>query len=123
RARRGVRGGDRRRGDGRARRARAQWSDGVMPGAPLYFLIQWRRNDGLWALFLVLAAFAAIYAILFPGIFAIGALAKFVEGWFATATVAAAETIVMLAGGIDLSVGPMVSLGSVVAASTMQGPL
>jgi ribose transport system permease protein len=29
----------------------------------------------------------------------------------------------MLTGGIDLSVGPMVSLGSVVAASTMQGPL
>ena len=37
--------------------------------------------------------------------------------------VAAAQTIVMLNGGIDLSVGPMVSLGSVVAASTMQGPL
>ena len=29
----------------------------------------------------------------------------------------------MLTGGIDLAVGPMVSLGSVVAASTMQGPL
>jgi ribose transport system permease protein len=50
-------------------------------------------------------------------------MAKFVQGWFPTATVAAAETIVMLTGGIDLSVGPMVSLGSVVAASTMQGPL
>jgi ribose transport system permease protein len=46
-----------------------------------------------------------------------------VQGWFPTAMVAAAETIVMLTGGIDLSVGPMVSLGSVVAASTMQGPL
>ena len=50
-------------------------------------------------------------------------MAKFVQGWFPTAMVAAAETIVMLTGGIDLSVGPMVSLGSVVAASTMQGPL
>jgi ribose transport system permease protein len=92
-------------------------------GGRLYSSIQWRRNEGLGALFLVLAAFAAIYAILFPGIFAVGALAKFVQGWFPTATVAAAETIVMLTGGIDLSVGPMVSLGSVVAASTMQGPL
>jgi ribose transport system permease protein len=50
-------------------------------------------------------------------------MAKFVQGWFPTAIVAAAETIVMLTGGIDLSVGAMVGLGSVVAASTMQGPL
>jgi ribose transport system permease protein len=92
-------------------------------GARLYWAIQWRRNEGLGALFLVLAVFAAIYAILFPGIFAIGAIAKFVQGWFPTAMVAAAQTIVMLTGGIDLSVGPMVSLGSVVAAATMQGPL
>jgi ribose transport system permease protein len=92
-------------------------------GARLYWAIQWRRNDGLGALFLVLAAFAAIYAVLFPGIFAIGAASKFVQGWFPTATVAAAQTVVMLTGGIDLSVGPMVSLGSVVAASSMDGPL
>ena len=92
-------------------------------GARLYWAIQWRRSDGLGALFLVLAVFAAIYAALFPGIFAIGAASKFVQGWFPTAMVAAAETIVMLTGGIDLSVGPMVSLGSVVAASTMEGPL
>ena len=92
-------------------------------GSRLYWRIQWRRNGGLGALFFVLALFAIVYAILFPGILAVGAASKFVQGWFPTALVAAAETIVMLAGGIDLSVGPMVSLGSVVAASTMQGPL
>lgn len=92
-------------------------------GSRLYWSIQWRRNDGLGALYVVLILFAIVYAVLFPGIFAIGAMDKFVQGWFPTATVAAAETIVMLTGGIDLSVGPMVSLGSVVAASTMQGPL
>jgi ribose transport system permease protein len=92
-------------------------------GARLYGRILWRRNDGLGGLFLVLALFAVLYAILFPGILAIGAASKFVQGWFPTALVAAAETIVMLTGGIDLSVGPMVSLGSVVAASTMQGPM
>ena len=92
-------------------------------GTRLYWAIQWRRNEGLGALFLVLAVFAAIYAVLFPGILSVGSMAKFVQGWFPTAMVAAAETIVMLTGGIDLSVGPMVSLGSVVAASTMQGPL
>jgi ribose transport system permease protein len=92
-------------------------------GARLYWRIQWRRNDGLGALFLVLLLFAVLYAILFPGIFVIDAASKFVQGWFPTAMVAAAQTIVMLTGGIDLSVGPMVSLGSVVAASTMEGPL
>jgi ribose transport system permease protein len=92
-------------------------------GARIYWAIQWRRSEGLGALFLVLAVFAAIYAMLFPGIFAVEAMAKFVQGWFPTAMVAAAQTIVMLTGGIDLSVGPMVSLGSVVAASTMEGPL
>ena len=92
-------------------------------GARLYWRVQWRRNDGLGALFLVLVLFAILYAILFPGIFEIGAASKFVQGWFPTAMVAAAQTLVMLTGGIDLSVGPMVSLGSVVAASTMEGPL
>jgi ribose/xylose/arabinose/galactoside ABC-type transport system permease subunit len=92
-------------------------------GARLYWAIQWRRNEGLGALFLVLVAFAVIYAFLFPGILAVGAMAKFVQGWFPTAMVAAAETIVMLTGGIDLSVGPMVSLGSVVAASSRSSPL
>jgi ribose transport system permease protein len=89
----------------------------------LYWLIQLRRNDGLGGLYVVLAAFAVLYCFLFPGILQPAALNKFVQGWFPTAMVAAAETIVMLTGGIDLAVGPMVSLGSVVAASTMQGPL
>ena len=121
---RGDRGSDRR---GRAWACEARMSREKRfergRGPRLYWAIQWRRNEGLGALFLVLAAFAVIYAMLFPGIFAFGALAKFVQGWFPTAMVAAAETIVMLTGGIDLSVGPMVSLGSVVAATTMQGPL
>src|SRR5258708_38975411 len=91
-------------------------------GARLYWAIQWRRNEGLGALFLVLVVFAVIYAFLFPGILAVGAMAKFVQGWFPTAMVAAAETIVLLTGGIDLSVGPMVSVGSVVAASAPLRP-
>lgn len=90
---------------------------------PLYWAVQWRRNEGLGALYAVLAAFMIVYVVLFPGILAPGALNKFVQGWFPTAMVAVAETLVMLTGGIDLAVGPMVSLGSVVAASTMHGPL
>ena len=92
-------------------------------GRRLYWGIHWRRNDGLGALYMVLAAFAVLYAILFPGIFSINAIDKFVQGWFPNAMVAAAETIVILTGGIDLAVGPMTSLGSVVAATTMHGPL
>ena len=92
-------------------------------GRRLYWAIQRRRNDGLGALFLVLAAFCVLYAVLFPGILAVSTMNKFVQGWLPSALVAAAETIVMLTGGIDLAVGPMVSLGSVVAATTMQGPL
>ena len=57
-------------------------------GARLYWAIQWRRNEGLGALFLVLAAFAVVYAILFPGILSVGAMAKFAQGWFPTAMVA-----------------------------------
>lgn len=94
-----------------------------MGGTQLYWRIQWRRNSGLGGLYIVLALFAATYVFLFPGILSPDAANKFVEGWFPTVLVAAAEAIVMLTGGIDLSIGPMVSLGSVVAASTMHGPL
>jgi len=87
----------------------------------LYWAIQWRRNEGLGALFLVLAGFLVLYAILFPGILSIGGAGRFVQNWFPMALVAVAQAIVMLTGGIDLSVGAMVGLGSVVAATTMTG--
>jgi ribose transport system permease protein len=89
----------------------------------LYWAIQWRRNEGLGALYLVLAGFLALYAFLFPGILSIGGAGRFVQNWFPMALVAAAQAIVMLTGGIDLSVGAMVGLGSVVAATTMAGSL
>ena len=89
----------------------------------LYWAIQWRRNEGLGALFLVLAGFLVLYAILFPGILSIGGAGRFVQNWFPMALVAVAQAIVMLTGGIDLSVGAMVGLGSVIAATTMGGPL
>ena len=56
-ARRGVRGGDRRGRHGRAKSAGAAGGSGLMlgQGARLYWAIQWRRNEGLGALFLVLA--------------------------------------------------------------------
>jgi ribose transport system permease protein len=87
--------------------------------AGLYWAIQWRRNEGLGALFLVLCGFLILYAVLFPGILSPGGLSRFAQNWFPMALVAAAQTIVMLTGGIDLAIGAMVGLGSVVAATTM----
>ncbi|WP_395021992.1 ABC transporter permease [Dongia sp.] len=87
----------------------------------LYWAIQWRRNEGLGALFLVLAGFLILYAILFPGILSIGGAGRFVQNWFPMALVAVAQAMIMLAGGIDLSIGAMVGLGSVVAATSMGG--
>ena len=85
----------------------------------LYWAIQWRRNEGLGALFAVLVGFLVLYAILFPGILSIGGAGRFVQNWFPMALVAVAQSIIMLTGGIDLSIGAMVGLGSVVAATTM----
>jgi len=87
----------------------------------LYWAIQWRRNEGLGALFLVLAGFLILYAILFPGILSIGGAGRFVQNWFPMALVAVAQAMIMLTGGIDLSIGAMVGLGSVVAATSMGG--
>jgi ribose transport system permease protein len=87
----------------------------------LYWAIQWRRNEGLGALFLVLAGFLILYAILFPGILSIGGAGRFVQNWCPMALVAVAQAMIMLTGGIDLSIGAMVGLGSVVAATSMGG--
>ena len=125
-ARRGVRGSDRRGRHGRATSADPSGRERSDAGSGRATLLgdpvaaqrrPWRAVSG------PRRCSRRSTRFLFPGIFAVGAMAKFVQGWFPTAMVAAAETIVMLTGGIDLSVGPMVSLGSVVAASTMQGPL
>lgn len=89
----------------------------------LYWAIQWRRNEGLGALFLVLAGFLVLYAFLFPGILSIGGAGRFVQNWFPMALVAVAQAMIMLTGGIDLSIGAMVGLGSVVAATSMGGAL
>jgi ribose transport system permease protein len=59
----------------------------------------------------------AIYAVSFPGIFSPNGVAKFSQSWFPLALVAMAQALVMLTGGIDLTVGAMVSLGSVLSAT------
>jgi ribose transport system permease protein len=91
--------------------------------APLYWTVQRHRNIGVRGLFIVVASFLAVYGFLFPGLFTLSGFAKFTQSWFPLALVAMAQALVMLAGGISLAIGPMVSLGAVIAATTMPSPL
>jgi ribose transport system permease protein len=88
----------------------------------LYAAIQRRRNRGLGGLYLVVAAFLLLYVWLFPGILSLGGFSKFTQNWFPLALVTMAQTLLMLNGGITLAVGPLVSLGAVIAATMMGGP-
>lgn len=95
----------------------------MSPSRPgLYWAIQRDRNRGLGGLLLVVLAFLALYTIQFPGLLTPSGLARFGETWFPLALTAMAQAMLMLAGGISLAIGPTVSLGAVVAATTMSGP-
>jgi ribose transport system permease protein len=92
-------------------------------GTALYLAIQRKRNIGVRSLFLVVLAFLIAYGVLFPGLFSATGFAKFTQSWFPLALVAMAQAILMLTGGISLAIGALVSLGAVIAATTMSGPL
>ena len=91
-------------------------------GLPLYWQVQGRRNADLSGLFVVVLIFLAAYGFLFHGFFTLQGFAKFTQSWFPLALVAMAQAILMLTGGISLAIGAMVSLGAVIAATTMSGP-
>jgi ribose transport system permease protein len=92
------------------------------PGA-LYWAIQAKRNIGVRGLFVVVMAFMVAYGFLFHGLFTGSGFAKFTQSWFPLALVAMAQATLMLTGGISLAIGALVSLGAVLAATTMTGPL
>ncbi len=94
-----------------------------MTGAALQARLLWRRNEGLLALYLLLTALLVLYAVLFPGLLSVSGVARFTQNWFPVALVAVAQTLVMLAGGIDLAIGATVSLGTVIAASLLDDGL
>ena len=94
-----------------------------LSGGRLYGAVQRRRNRGLGGLYLVVAVFLVLYAVLFPGILTVGGFSKFTQNWFPLALVTMAQALLMLNGGITLAVGPLVSLGAVIAATTMDGVL
>lgn len=88
-----------------------------MSGLELQLRLVWRRNAGLVGLFALLAALLVVYAYLHPGLLSVAGVARFTQNWFPVALVAIAQTLIMLTGGIDLSIGAMVSLGCVLAAT------
>ena len=98
-------------------------ADPKLDAGPLYWPIQMRRNLGVRSLFLVVLAFVIAYGLLFPGLFTVSGFAKFTQSWFPLALVAMAQAILMLTGGISLSIGATVSLGAVISATIMAGPL
>ncbi|HMN87362.1 MAG TPA: ABC transporter permease [Bauldia sp.] len=89
----------------------------------LYWPVQLRRNRGVVGLFIVVAGFVAVYAWLFPGILTVGGVSKFAQSWLPLALVSMAQAMLLLTGGISLAIGPSVSLGVVIAATTMSGVL
>lgn len=89
----------------------------------LYWPVQLRRNRGVVGLFIVVAGFIAVYAWLFPGILTIAGVSKFAQSWLPLALVSMAQAMLLLTGGISLAIGPSVSLGVVIAATTMSGAL
>lgn len=95
---------------------------GNLSSTGLYLAVQRRRNRGLAGLYIVVAVFLLLYVWLFPGILSLGGFSKFTQNWFPLALVTMAQALLMLNGGITLAVGPMVSLGGVIAATTMGGP-
>jgi ribose transport system permease protein len=89
----------------------------VNAGVRLHWALLRRRNSGLRGLFALLVLMLLVYVAFFPGILSFSGIAKLAQSWFPLALVAMAQTLVMLTRGIDLTVGAMVSLGSVLSAT------
>jgi len=87
----------------------------------LYGTLFWQKNQGSWAAIVLTAALLGVYATLFPGLLRTDSIAKLSESWFPLAVVAMGQAVVLLTGGIDLSVGAIVSVGSVLSATFVTG--
>jgi ribose transport system permease protein len=92
-----------------------------MTTSRLYWRLFWQRNRGTQFISAIALVFLVGYAILFPGLLRSDSIAKLSESWFPLAVVAMGQAIVLLTGGIDLSVGAMVNVGSVLSATVVTG--
>lgn len=78
-----------------------------------------RRNSWTLAVYAILALLLIVYRILKPDLSAFDIL-NLVSGTLPIALATMAQTSVVLAGGIDLSLGPMMALVNVVAVTRME---
>jgi ribose transport system permease protein len=78
-----------------------------------------RRKTALLAAFLVAVLLLLLHGSLSTGFYTSYGLTNFVNSATALALAAAGETVVVMAGGFDLSVGPMLALVNVVLATQM----
>lgn len=85
----------------------------------LYLALFWQRNRGVGGIALVTLLALVIYAFLFPGLLSPGGIAQLSQAWFLLASAAMAQALVMLTGGVDLAIGSLVSLGSVLTATLL----
>lgn len=79
----------------------------------------WNEHRPVVIAYLILAALIVVYAALQPGALSIYELNIQVNTALALILVTAGQVIVMTSGGLDLSVGAVVSLATCVAATTM----
>jgi ribose/xylose/arabinose/galactoside ABC-type transport system permease subunit len=82
-----------------------------------------RRFLAAWALPLALVLVAAIFAVAQPAFLSLGNLTGIVHRVVTTGIMAIGMTFVIMTGGIDLSVGPVMALSGVVAYFVLQIPL
>ena len=87
----------------------------------LYWSIFWQRNLGVRGIFATALMFLVTYAVLFPGLLRVESIAKLSESWFPLAAASMGQALIMLTGGIDLSVGAVVSVGCVLSATVIGG--
>lgn len=85
----------------------------------LFWRILARRNAGLAGIGVTAAIMLIVYAAFFPGLLSLAGVSQFSVQWLPLALAAGGQMMVMLVGGIDLSMGALVSLGSVLAATLM----
>ncbi|MFN3293757.1 MAG: ABC transporter permease [Gemmobacter sp.] len=91
-----------------------RWRYRLVPDQLLGEILAKRWIDNAIPL-LILVVVALVFGALIPDFFGAASLANFLRQWGEFAIVVLALTIVMAAGGIDLSVGSVFALGNIVA--------
>lgn len=92
----------------------------LLAAAPPHLLIRLRREPALFAALLLVVAIVITYALQ-PNYFRPAALNGNLRTYLPLMLLAAGQTIVVIAGGVDLSVGAIVSLTNVAIVSAMGG--